>query len=181
MKKKTKYHVYTDEQKQYVKDNINGHSYKELTAMFNKEFKLKLTCGQITGLIGHLNLHNLRDRQILGFKRADIGSELTDGNGFIRIKVKDPDVWEYKHKVVWEAVNGPVPEGYCLIFADKNKENCSFDNLILVSAKQCGVMIAKKLYHSDNELTRTGALIAELHLKTKKIKRNMKGGNFRED
>lgn len=40
------------------------------------------------------------------------------------------------HKLVWEAFNGPIPEGYEINHIDENKLNNSLDNLSLVTRGQ---------------------------------------------
>lgn len=71
-----------------------------------------------------------------------IGSERVESkSGYVLIKVSDqkphsdcPAGWyRYKHVVLWEEHNGPVPEGHCIRFKDGNRLNITIDNLVLVS------------------------------------------------
>lgn len=66
-----------------------------------------------------------------------VGSERINIYGYIEVKVEDKQYgWRRKHQVVWEATNGPIPAGYNVMFKDGNRQNCSLDNLILVSNKE---------------------------------------------
>lgn len=40
--------------------------------------------------------------------------------------------WQYLHRYIWEKINWPIPKGFNVIFADKNKTNFRPENLKLV-------------------------------------------------
>lgn len=94
-----------------------------------------------------------------------IGSERIGVQGYAEIKIKDPKTWKMKHVIIWEEINGAVPSGYVVIFADGNKENLNIDNLLLISRRELLILNQKDLIKNDAELTRTGLLIADLHIK----------------
>ena len=60
-----------------------------------------------------------------------VGSEVISTEGYRKIKVADPDVWEFVHRKVWIEANGPVPEGTMIRFKDGDRLNCDLDNLEL--------------------------------------------------
>lgn len=98
-----------------------------------------------------------------------VGTERIDRDGYLLIKVNDDGPWHkrwrHKHKVLWEAVNGPVPKGHCLIFLDSNKENIVLGNLQLITRKKLARMNQNKLITKDANLTRTGLIIADIYEK----------------
>ena len=74
--------------------------------------------------------------------RKPLGSErICSKDGYVYIKVAEPDPhtgfptrYKQKHVHIYEQANGPVPNGYVVIFKDGNKRNCDDpDNLVLVS------------------------------------------------
>lgn len=97
-----------------------------------------------------------------------VGSERIDLDGYVYIKVAEPNKWELKHRVLWEKENGSIPKGYNLIFADGNKLNLDLDNLILVSNSELLIMNRRNLYKREKELTKTGSVIAKVIDKTNK-------------
>jgi hypothetical protein len=105
-----------------------------------------------------------------------VGSERYDRDGYILIKVSDvgtcSERWKLKHKVLWEAANGPVPKGYCLIFLDSDKHNTSLDNLQLITRNQLARMNQNQLISENPEMTKTGIIIAEIYSKIGERKRN---------
>lgn len=60
-----------------------------------------------------------------------VGSERISVDGYIEIKVAEPNKWKLKHRVVYEEKYGKIPDGHVLIFLDRNPLNCTLDNLIL--------------------------------------------------
>ena len=65
--------------------------------------------------------------------RRAVGSERVNVYGYIEIKVAEPNKWKLKHRVVWEAANGPIPKGYNIQFKDGNPLNVTLDNLYIIS------------------------------------------------
>ena len=59
-----------------------------------------------------------------------VGAETQDKDGYVMVKVAEPNVWQYKHHV---AYGEPVPTGHNVIFLDGNKYNFERGNLQLVS------------------------------------------------
>ena len=100
-----------------------------------------------------------------------VGTERINGDGYIYIKVADPRTWKAKHRIIWEEVNGVVPKGHALIFADGNRLNVVFENLVLVSKRQLAVMNKHRLIAQDADLTKTGVIVADVYLKIGERKR----------
>lgn len=186
-------HKYTNEEIKYLKSIIPGRSYEEVRNLFNKEFKLNLSIKQIGSTIkryglrngldtrfqkGNVPLNPIKKGQRIGietqFKKGQrpsnykpVGYERVDRDGYILIKVSEKGAWHerwrHKHKVLWEKKNGPIPKGHYLVFADGDRQNIEFDNLILVTQAQMLIMNKRKLiYNNDPESTKTGTLIAKV-------------------
>ena len=62
-----------------------------------------------------------------------VGSERVNVDGYIEIKVKDPNIWKLKHRLVWEQHNGVIPAGYNVQFKNHNPQDCRVENLYLIS------------------------------------------------
>ena len=100
-----------------------------------------------------------------------IGYERINVDGYIEIKVKEPNVFKLKHRLVYEEKKGTIPENCNVVFADGNKNNLDPDNLILVTKSEMSVMNRKGLFKQDKDLTKTGHLIAKVIDKQNKLKR----------
>ncbi|MDC7124294.1 MAG: HNH endonuclease [Spirochaetales bacterium] len=187
---RTPLHFYTAEELKFLENNCKGKSFHELTKLFNKYFYLSLSVDQIKSTMarygfkngrntcfkpGHIphnkgvkGLHYSRETE---FKKGNrpvnykpIGSERINVDGYIEIKIKDPNKWALKHRLIYEAAYGKIPKGHVVIFADTNRLNLSPSNLLLVTRKELVVMNKNKLIYSDKDLTKTGKLIASVKI-----------------
>lgn len=192
------FHIWSEEEKEYLKKITPGHHYNEIQELMNKKFKLDFTIDQIKGAIGRYKLstgitgqfnkgHTPTNKGIKGviyegckktwFKKGEesinhrpLGSERINVYGYIEIKVAEPHKWKLKHRVVWEEHNGPIPKNHNVIFGDGDKSNLDINNLILVSKKQLLTLNKNNLIQNDADLTRTGLIIADIYNQINKIK-----------
>lgn len=201
--KNTVFHKWTNEEKEYLKQIVQGHHYIEIQELINKKFNLNLTVGQINAAIGRYKLntgftgqfkkgHTPNNKGTKGiiyegckntwFKKGNIpqnhrplGSERVDEDGYVYVKIAEPNTWRLKHQVVWEKHNGKIPKGYAVIFGDRDRSNFDIDNLILVSRKQLLLLNRYKLIQNNADLTRTGVIIADIYSKISERKNGKNG------
>lgn len=95
-------------------------------------------------------------------------------DGYPAVKIAEPNVWKLKHILVWEEANGPVPEGYAVIFLDRDHTNTKLENLALVTRAELLELNRRELIKTDAELSETGVLIARVNCKISEIKRTKK-------
>lgn len=200
--------VFPKEVVEYINKNYLGVGPKEMTARLNKIFGKEYTRSQLKGFYRNHNLNSgltgqfekghiptnpfkpgqfpagsIKHRFKKGHKPINwrpVGSERVNVDGYIEIKTEEPNVWKLKQKVVWEAVNGPVPDGFKLIFLDGNKENVNIDNLEMISNDEMLEMNRNKLRYDDPESTKTGILIAKVNRTAAKLQKQSKQENKNE-
>ena len=154
---------YTDEEKEFLSSFIPGHFSHEIQRAFEEKFGHSITCSQIKCFKGNNKIRSGMDTRFKKgnvppnkgkkmsaeqyakasrtmFKKGNIshnyrpvGSERVNVDGYIEIKVADPNKWKLKHRVVWEESNGKIPAGMNLVFRDNNPLNTKLDNLMLVT------------------------------------------------
>lgn len=73
-----------------------------------------------------------------------VGTIIVDCDGVQKIKVAEPNKWEYLHRHIWEKANGPVPAGLVLAFKDGNSKNTQLSNLELLDRAQ---LMARNTIH----------------------------------
>lgn len=181
-------YIWSEENKQYLKEIVEGRHYYEIVALMNNRFGIEFTSDQIKNAINRYKLntgfngryekgntpYNKGKKGLIGpnrtsFKKGQlphnyrpVGSERVNVDGYTEIKIKDPNKWRLKHIVIWEEVNGPLPKGYAVIFGDGDKLNLDISNLILVSRKKLLVLNRNGLIKNDIQLTKTGLIIADV-------------------
>jgi hypothetical protein len=157
----------TPEQIAFIKENIAGCPYSELTELLNARFGTAYGVTQIRDFAVHRKFHTGT------LEKYPINTEHEQG-GYIRVKT-GPRRWRNKHVLIWEAANGPVPKGCAVIFADGNKRNFALENLLLVSKGEFGMLNHEGLISGDAEQTKTGLALAKLTLIIHKRKREPAG------
>lgn len=70
------------------------------------------------------------------WNHKEIGSERINVDGYIEIKVAEPNKWRCKHRVIWEQNNGKIPAGFNVQFKNHNSLDCRIENLYLISRSE---------------------------------------------
>lgn len=65
--------------------------------------------------------------------RRPVGSERVNVDGYVEVKISEPNKWALKHRMIWEAENGPVPKGYNIQFISGNRLDVRLENLYIIS------------------------------------------------
>ena len=191
---------WTDEMKQFIGDNYYGITTADLTDRLNEHFGTQINWTAVAGYKKRNNLSNGIDARFKKghtthnkgkkmpaevyekakgtmFKKGHcpknhrpVGSERINVDGYIEIKVAEPNVWKLKHRVVWEKVNGPIPENHALKFLDGNPLNCVVENLKLITRSELLIMSRYHLFSKDVEMNDAASNLARLIDQTNKAK-----------
>lgn len=146
---------------QFKKGHIShnkGKTWNEFMSKQGQKNSLK-TCFKK----GHINF-NLRP----------VGSERISKDGYIEIKVAEPNKWKTKHTYLFEKENGPVPKGHKVIFLDGDKRNFNLDNLKLISNAEHLVMNRYNLRYKNKELTEVSHTLSKIIVKQGKLNESRK-------
>lgn len=159
------------------------------SAIANRKHKLNLSSGIVGGQFKKGNIpfnkgkkwkdYMSKEDQLESlkttFKKGNIphnhravGSERISKNGYIEIKIAEPNKWQLKHRYIYEKKYGEIPKGYNLIFLDGNRQNIELNNLKLVSKAEDLIMNNNKLFNKNKEITNTGTIIAKVINETRK-------------
>lgn len=200
---------YTDEMKQFILDNYKGRYNQELADLFNQKFNTNITSRTIksykannklnSGLTGKFRKgqtpHNKGKKmpkevyekvKYTMFTKGNVppnhrpvGSERISKDGYIEVKVAEPNKWRLKQRVVYEEAKGKIPEGCPIIFLDGNKRNFDIDNLRCITRSELLYLNCNGLNNS-NEITETGILMARLDRAKNKKKQELKDKNVKK-
>ena len=193
-------HKWSDEEKEYLAKITPNNHYKDIIKLMNEKFEYDFSEKQVTGAIkryglktgfkGHFKkgftpwnkgLKGYIGPNRTSFKKGHapvnyrpVGSERVTVDGYIEIKVEDPNKWKLKHRVIYEKYHGEIPAGHTVIFADGDKMNVDIDNLLLVSRKQLLMLNRNNLISNDKDLTKTGLNIADIMIKLNELEKDKK-------
>ena len=166
---------FTPEQDAWLIERQRRYSIHDLTELFNQTFDIdrseqviKVHCNRELGI---------RFRNDKSQEGMPIGSETIRG-GFLWVKVSNTAKganaswvnWRQKSHIVWEQHYGSLPpDGYTIVFLDRNKQNCNIKNLYAVSGKVLREMSKKSWWNDSPELTLAAIKWCELHFALKEV------------
>lgn len=195
--------------KQFILDNYKGRYNQELADLFNQKFNTNITSRMIksykannklnSGLTGKFRKgqtphnkgkkmpkevyekvkHTMFAKGNVPPNHRPVGSERISKDGYIEVKVAEPNKWRLKQRVVYEEAKGKIPEGCTIIFLDGNKRNFDIDNLRCITRSELLYLNCNGLNNS-NEITETGILMARLDRTKNKKKQELKDKNVKK-
>lgn len=158
------FHRWTEEQIEFLRKNYPGRTNKEITILFNQTFELNQTENSVTGQCKRHKIRNGIDNRFKKgqipankgkrmseeqykkcsrtmFKKGNIpkkhkqlGSESITRDGYVLLKIGEPNIWEFKHILVMQSILGrKLEQNEIVRFLDGNRQNCDPDNLYIVS------------------------------------------------
>ena len=197
--------AYTEREKEFMAGCVPGRSYKEIREAFAGEFGWGITTQQVKSYIRNHGLSAGRTGRFEKGRRPcnkgkkgacaagsekgwfkkgrtpknhkPVGSERVSRDGYTEIKTREPDVWELKHRQIWEGANGKIPDGHILLFKDGDRGNMALSNLLLVKKSVNAIMSRAGLHKAPKELKETAAMLAELKGVTKALEKKKRGNN----
>ena len=198
-------HLYAEQEIAFLVSHIKGRTYIELTALFNEHFGVHLAVGQIkaacknrkltNGLNGQFvsgrTAHNKGKKGVGGwpptqFRKGHrphnwqpVGSERVNGDGYVDVKIAEPNKWRGKHLLLWEERHGQLPKGFAVIFADGNRRNFAQENLVKVSRRELAYLNRNRLLQGNAGLTAVAITIANVAQKAAMLVRKHGGGSVK--
>jgi len=192
--------LYTAQQLDFVKSNCTLER-KELTKRFNEKFNTNLSIDNISGLCKrnkwrtgrtgcfekgrtppNKGTKGLTGANRTSFKKGQsvwntkpIGYERIDKkDGYVHIKIAEPNVFALKHRHEWEKHYGPVPDNHVVAFKNQDKTDCRIENLILMSKSEM-VRYAQSFHKlANSETNETCLLMAKVKTKACDLKNGVR-------
>ena len=191
--------IFPPEVREFLCANNAGKTCVEITELVNSTFGTEYTVGQIkairsrmhikSGLTGYFEKgHVPANKGRKGFcgkgsekgwfkkghvpyNKAHVGDEAWTTDGYLKVKIAEPNVWRFKHIMEWEKHNGKVSDGCCIIFKDGDHNNCNIENLMCITRAEHWVLNAQSLRSCSPEITETGLAMTRLKMKIREIER----------
>ena len=168
----------------------------ELTCKFNEKFGYSLSVDSIkakclrmglkTGRTGcfspgqkswNKGLKGYMGANSTSFKKGNtplnhrpVGYERITVDGYVEVKVAEPNVFELKHRQIWEQQHGKIPDNHVLVFKNMNKQDCRLENLMLISRAELIRLNQSYRKLATPETNETCVLMAKIKNKTHNLK-----------
>ncbi len=199
---------YTQEQIEWLREYVPGHSYKAVWEAFNKRYP-DTQVGSIKAMSSLIKRHGLTNGIDERFKKGqksfnkglkqeeymskegiekssvtrfrkghtpinhrEIGSTRISKDGYIEIKIAEPNKWTLRHLKVWRDAGRDIPEKHCVIHINGIKTDDRLENLMLVERaelvrlNQSGLAVV-----GQTEINEVAIALAKLQNKIGKRKR----------
>lgn len=174
--------LFTQEQIDWVRDNIQSMSTRECAEAFSEEFGEPL---------GQTQLRRLMERNGISAKtqpnsHVDVGTErYSHYYKCMMVKVTDSRVsgmkrddeefkrirnnsWRLKQNVVWENAHGkPLPPRHVVLFLDRNRMNYDPENLYAVPLHIAGTIKKMRMDSENPDIYKTALIWGELYFTLK--------------
>lgn len=93
---------------------------------------------------------------------AQVGTKVKDSDGYWKIKVAEPDKWEYIHRRIWEEAHGKLSRNVPVIFLNQDKDDLRLENLMAVTRGDLATINHCMKFSGDAELNKTIVAAAKL-------------------
>lgn len=167
---------YTKEFDNYVIKNCAKYNKEDLRKKCEKKFNMNINLNSFSKHLYRINAHckDYNPNLAIGGKLSNskpIGSELHRTDGYIIVKIAQPSVWEYKHRLIYKQKYGEIPKDTMVVFLDGDKNNFDINNLKAVKTRDYLYARNKHLLSNDSEVTKTALMCGELYNKSKNKKK----------
>lgn len=100
-----------------------------------------------------------------------LGSERVNVNGYIEVKVANPNVWDLKHRVIWRERHGEINSKTTIRFKDGDRQNVDIDNLFAVDRSAHAILNNRYRFNEQPiEVKDSVILLAKIDAKLGKLK-----------
>lgn len=111
--------------------------------------------------------------------KREVGSERTDRDGYVLVKVAEPNKWRLKQRVMYEEYhNDKLTPNDVIVFLDNNRENFAQENLVKLTRAELARYNQDNLKTDNPDYNMTAVILAKLKTKTGGAKH---GTNTRTD
>lgn len=179
--------AYSDNELTWIKANQAGISRKELSRKFNEKFMRNVSAQNLAGLCKRNQWANGRDTRLkkgckswnkgvtgyiganktsfkkgnVPFNHKPIGHERVTKDGYIMIKIAEPNKFRLKQLVIWEKHHGKLDKNCNLRFLDNDRTNCNIDNLMSVPRAVNAIVNTRNPANTQNSGLNKSILLTE--------------------
>ena len=179
---RTNYHVYTEEEKEWLREHQDTMKRDALTTAFNERFGTSVKQTSISDICTkRLGLHRTSNEGCYGKKvkeqlpigtirKSQVGTyiKVMDSQASHSSGYKEP-WWMPLQKKIYQDVHGEIEKGKMVCFLDGNTENFDIENLYPIDRRISAVMSSNQWWTKDREHTLTAIKWCELNCALKGV------------
>lgn len=159
---------FTDEANEFLKENWNVYTSRELSAWLYELFGIKVATQTVTDQLNRLGIHRGKCFHPEGYVEPSckpIGTERIEKGKTIMVKIAHPNVWKSKAEIVM----GYDPTKEQAIFLDGNSLNVTPENIVVVSKRVHARLAKNGWLNSSSEVILAGIKWSELLYAIKEV------------
>lgn len=65
--------------------------------------------------------------------KVPVGTTVIDSEGYKKIKIAEPNKWQFYSRYLWEKHHGTIPPNHAIFYRDGNRQNVTIENLELIT------------------------------------------------
>lgn len=137
---------YTPEMTAWIRENSKGVEWNDLAPLFNEMFGCDKTARQLRSHAHDNEIHNgIWHDNPCGHNvtrpARPVGSKRLDKNGFVLVKIAEPNKWRREQFVIWEQYHEQIDiRKEMLIHLDGNRQNNAIENLYKIDRRLIGLI-----------------------------------------
>lgn len=170
------YHIYTDAEKEWLRENQDKMTRANLTKAFNEKFGASVKPTSISDICTkQLGLHRTvndgrygkrpKEQLPIGtIRKSQVGTyiKVMDSQNGRFTGYKEP-YWLPLQKKIYQDAYGEIEKGKMVCFLDGNTDNFDINNLYCIDRKISAIMSSNKWWTNNRENTLTAIKWCELH------------------
>ena len=171
MKKKFIKNKYPKEMEDYARKYAKTLTREQLRRRLEKKYNLLISTHKLTHYLYNRNIRCIDYNVKVTQRRIDrhpVGYEYKLDDGMIKVKIAQPNKYEYKQRLIYMKYhNCKLKDDEYIIFRNHDRNDYSIDNLVKVSRKESSYLANYEMYSKDPDVTDTGVLTAKLMIKVR--------------
>lgn len=171
--------IFSEEEAAFIAGNIDGRRNAEMIRLIKEKFGKEISVKQFQNWRTN---HGVKSKiELPGWKKGlkagvdfkikkqqknflPIGTERISVRGITEVKT-GPLTWKQKHRIIWEEVNGPLPDDCCILFANDDKTDFAIENLVCITRRELAVLNKRKFDYYDKDTKETALLLTKIAIK----------------
>jgi len=165
-------HKYTNEERQWLAENVPSMSEAEITSAFNEKFGTNLGRDTLRGYVKRFIGTKRTDETVsrshsesqIKYRAGDLSIQIRGRRPIKVIRIEDNGrlKWIPYGRYLWEQEHGKLPDGWVVIYLNNDGTDCRPENIYAVGPDVMALMARNQWFSQNPEVTLTALKLCEL-------------------